>query len=255
MNHTPLRRIISTSYEHHKITSYGLVVYSKKNKKWIMVRRKHSIEYVMLMKGRYEKSFIPVLLKGLTLEEIKNLEKFLLNSSYYFNEIKKFNKPGVFHLNNCYDLFKNCKDVITTVLNKMKKDKFTWYELQWEWPKGMCDKNESGINCAIREFKEEVGIDISNFSAKVYSLKSQNNLYSDKIIELYFWLYIIDDDFIINPCEEEDFEISERKWMTEKEVYEVLSVKRTGPIHSEPSIIHRNEVYKNIFENSVKYII
>jgi ADP-ribose pyrophosphatase YjhB (NUDIX family) len=88
----------------------------------------------------------------------KLLEKIDVN----FNEIHLFDK--LFHKMyknnnfisitqgiNIFGIKYNLKDIILNSENK-------FIEAEWEFPKGRINKNETEINCALREFEEETGI-------------------------------------------------------------------------------------------------
>ncbi len=260
MENNPLRRIITKSFDVNKLCSYGIVLYCKSTKRWVMVRRKHSIEYVMLFKGYYENSMVPVLLKGMTSEEIANVKRFLGNSQIFYHEIRNITgKKNYRVLNHCHDHFVASRPIIIQTLRILEEEGYKFHGLQWEWPKGMSNKNETGYESAMREFSEEVGFDLGELeipSENVYQLRPFQRNYTDKIIELHYWLVLVDEEFpIYDPgLDLDNNEVSERKWMSEGEVYEALSIRRSSLMHNEPMIVHASEQLKCIFETCLKLI-
>lgn len=246
MENRALRRIISSPFENFKITSYGIILYSIKSKKWIMVRRKESVEYMLFMRGKYEKSDIFTLVKGFTYEEVIKTKNMIDDPKLFISESKRVYKK--FKISS-YNTFLNSKDIIAKVINKLQNNRYSFHDLCWEWPKGMVEKDENGYECAIREFEEEVGIKLNQDSiSSIMQLKPQYHNYPNTTIEIIFWFITIDTDFEIKPPSKNDIEVSDRRWMTDDEVIDVLTNKRSSILHSEPSIIHYSNIYRNCFE-------
>lgn len=127
------------------------------NIKFIMVRRKYSFNYVVLLRGKYKLSNIEEIKRLLSLMT-KTEHQRLLNSDFdeLWNElwqdtsnykiyIKEYNKSKKY--------FKILKD------NNFYDGLITKYEEpEWEFPKGKKNNEEIKIDCAIREFEEETNI-------------------------------------------------------------------------------------------------
>ncbi len=133
--------------------------------KVLMIRRKHSLNYIEFMRGKYDttnKEQISKIFKLMTKDEnikIKNNSfEFLWNelwketakskiyqkeynlSKIKFNELKE---------NNFYELLE---------VNELSQ----YTEPEWGFPKGRRNASEKNLNCAIREFEEETSIDLNN---------------------------------------------------------------------------------------------
>lgn len=125
--------------------------------RFLMVKRKHSLGYFEFMRGKYDLEnidYIRYLFTQMMKEEIEKIKKSSFeelwkdlwsnNSSSYDNEFersrKKFNK-----LKSGTNIW---IDFLTTV-------EPLYEHTEWGFPKGRRNYNESDINCAIREFKEE----------------------------------------------------------------------------------------------------
>ena len=72
-------RIITFSpFENAKIISYRLLVLAKSTNRCIIVQRKHTIEFLLLLLGQYRPAILSILLSNLTKEEYDTM-KFLVD--------------------------------------------------------------------------------------------------------------------------------------------------------------------------------
>ena len=142
--------------------------FNKYNKmiQFLLVKRKHSLNYIDFIKGKYDINKINDILNMLNymskneVDNIKNLT---------FNEL----------WNNLWDKTANSKIYNNEML--LSRDKFNTLKLngimdeiinistpydtpEWEIPKGRREYNEKNIDCAIREFKEETSLDITDYN-------------------------------------------------------------------------------------------
>jgi 8-oxo-dGTP pyrophosphatase MutT (NUDIX family) len=79
------------------------------------------------------------------------------------------------------------------------KDKYNW-----TIPKGKCDKGEEFIDAAIRESKEETGLDLSKFKSKIKEVGRKK--YKHKKKKLVAFSLFLDDTIDVQKlsCEFED---------------------------------------------------
>jgi ADP-ribose pyrophosphatase YjhB (NUDIX family) len=159
------------------ITSSGIICFKKNTNtntnKYLIICRKDTLGYVDFVRGKYpiyNKVYIQNLFNEMTIQE----KHFLLENEFdeiwkklwgdfsgmqYANEEKisknKFNsiKEGIFLFNK--STF-NLKSLI-------KNSKTNWTEPEWGFPKGRRNYLENDLTCAIREFKEETGINEIGF--------------------------------------------------------------------------------------------
>ncbi len=114
-------------------------------------------------------------------------------------------------------IIKNSKDEILFIFRLGK----------WDLPKGKLDKGESKEEAAIREIREECGIDVRLLSKEYlctyhcYSLKQKMNL------KISYWYHaqIVEDEQILIPQLDEN--ITEVKWVAKKDFPEIM--KNTYP--------------------------
>ncbi len=154
-------------------TSLGIIAYHIESNinKYLLICRKQSHGYVELFRGKYKLNDIDFLKR--IINEMTNTEKYnLLNKSFeylwthlwysstnknkkdFIQTKKKFLKlkKGYF-VNNKYIIL---KDLINESVTN-------WIEPEWGFPKGKRKIKESDINCAMREFNEETGLDNSQY--------------------------------------------------------------------------------------------
>ena len=158
------------------ITSLGSIAFRICNNKieYLMICRKDTLGFIDFMRGKYtltNKDYIMNMLKQMT-----TAEKCKLNTStfeqlwngiwgnvnvvnqYRTEEISsksKFNhlKQGVQYKSNKFSLSEMIEE----------SNQYTiWNEPEWGFPKGRRNYNESDLDCALREFNEETGIDMKS---------------------------------------------------------------------------------------------
>ena len=192
----------------------------KLNIKFLMIRRKNTVGYIEFVRGRYnnlDNDSIIFLLNQMTHEEINFLKNYsfeyiwneLWNNKYgdlpydenTIKNLDSFNE-SLFQI-NLEKLSSKDKYIYTKVHIKefaFSKEKFDYimknkifdlledkinilYEQpEWGFPKGRRNLHEKNLDCAIREFTEETGIDSLNVDIldRIYplneTLKGTNNL-------------------------------------------------------------------------------
>jgi 8-oxo-dGTP pyrophosphatase MutT (NUDIX family) len=155
------------------ITSYGIILFrsSAKGLQFLMINRKDSFGYIDFVRGKY--SVYNVNHTQSIIDEMSNIEKSkvisqpftllwknmwgdILNAQKYRSEEsssgKKFEQitNGVLVEGEKFDL--------KYLVNKSTTN---WLETEWEFPKGRRNFEEKDLDCALREFEEETGINRS----------------------------------------------------------------------------------------------
>ena len=136
--------------------SYGLIVYTKDHNneiKYILINKKNTVGFCEIVKGTYDKKNVEISLRNIVKILTRKEVELLLN--YDFDYIWKYmwNKNID---NSSKELFNKNKHIIKKLLNEKKN---YWLEPEWEFPKGRKNYQERELDCAIREFSEETGID------------------------------------------------------------------------------------------------
>jgi 8-oxo-dGTP pyrophosphatase MutT (NUDIX family) len=175
------------------LTSYGLICYNNFNDdenpeyKVVMIRRKDTIGYVEFLRGKYNLLYEDYIIK--LFDMMTKIEKERILKVYDFDKLRTMigmTKKNYIYKNE-YDTakikfkylinntIKNNKE-ITILENLIKKSKNIWEETEWGLPKGRKHQKESSINCAVREFLEETGIEKKDISVLV-NIKPLEEIY------------------------------------------------------------------------------
>lgn len=134
--------------------------------KFLMIQRKHSLGFLEFLRGRYNienPETISYIFMQMTPEEITiiNNQSFdtMWENTWKYNKFKnttKFNAEYVTSKEKYDNLVKekeyNLDYYIKTIIPKFNSH-------EWGFPKGRRNFNESNIECALREFKEETELD------------------------------------------------------------------------------------------------
>jgi ADP-ribose pyrophosphatase YjhB (NUDIX family) len=152
----------------NSIKSYGVILYNldeeTKNLSFLIYQRRDTFEYTDFLCGMYyQESHLMTLLSLITREERERL----LNFSFQELWDDMWLDP------NCKiyrDRFAYAKDKFELIQKDLP---FLFYKLgttkeiaPWGFPKGKKAMKETELNCALREFEEEVGVSISTFKIK-----------------------------------------------------------------------------------------
>jgi ADP-ribose pyrophosphatase YjhB (NUDIX family) len=177
---------IDDFYKKPPIVSWGIICYKKlKNDNdisYLMIQRKDTIGFSDFIRGKYTTNnkfgTMKYLIEEMTEKErkqIQNLNFKSLWSNLWVNHNSKMYKNNSvpeqkFNSLDIKELFDDCYH---------SKQKWSFQEI--EFPKGRRKHKETGIQCAIREFQEETGIQIKNISISkkrvfIEEYKSSNGL-------------------------------------------------------------------------------
>lgn len=141
------------------------------NIKFLLISRKHSLGYVEFIRGRYKPEKIDHIIylfkqmKQCEIDKISQTLKYENGFDYLWNDfwLEKSDSCYLFNdkkqsLSN-YNILKsngvdgpeiNLEFIVTNVKADFDSD-------EWGFPKGRKSRNESDLDCAIREFTEETG--------------------------------------------------------------------------------------------------
>ena len=204
-------------------TSYGIACcrFNKKNKLEILiVKKRYTYCFASFVLGKYNKNqnYLKILFNGMTIQE--KLDILSLNFDILWYKIwmeipsnKPLEEPDeidcIYNINlyreylrgNGSDRYKFYKQKKAKFENLfVYGDKNTLIDIirktsngiiLWEIPKGKKNNNETFMDCAIREFKEETGINYNNYTI-LFDLKPIVNSYtnfSTTYINKYYMAY------------------------------------------------------------------
>ena len=237
------------------ITSIGIIIYNNDditNIKYLMIRRKDSLGYVDFMRGKY-----PLLNKRYLLNiinEMTNEEKYKLKT-YDFNYL--WNQLWGDYIGNQYKneekisrekfiLLKNGiknKDTFYTLFSLLDESNFNWTEPEWGFAKGRRNYQEKDLNCALREFEEETGINKNNIKL-VQNLLPSEEIFTGANFKSYKHKYYLaymkkEDDISFNF---QKSEVSKVGWFT---INECISNIRNYNLEKINIINNVNYILKN----------
>jgi ADP-ribose pyrophosphatase YjhB (NUDIX family) len=218
----PKRIILDTPFFTRSTISYGLIVYARNTKNWAIIQRKHSVEFLLFIRGLYRVSYLPFLLSYITEEESKTIKKCIQGGSDVFKHIylNELNLSDGKELEYALIRMAENNHIIVDIIDKLNFSKNT---LKWTWPKGRLhisnnrSDRETPFDCAKREFIEEVEI---NLPPPIYisdtHISENIKTLTGRIIESRYWIYIIPEEIpMFSP--KNHMEVSNRMWAnTEK---------------------------------------
>ena len=200
----------------------------KDNLRFIMIKRRYTLGYTNFIRGQYnlEKKSLLNLVNIMTIEEkhkiisddFENLWKdlWLINDIHnaYFNEFEKSNEK--------FNELKNtsCKDI--NLLAIIGSSNTNYIEQEWGFPKGRRDKDETNLECGIREFEEETNINHNQY--KLLNLKPIVEDFMGTDNKKYRNIYYIaeytdkDDTIFLSNNQFQLAEISDVKFMSFNEI-------------------------------------
>lgn len=173
--------------------SYGIAL-TKKNKltnkyEILFIKKRSSYSYITFTKGIYfNVNDIKKLFNMMTMNE--KLTILSMDFSYiWFNCFLKYPSPLDKKYIKARKKFEKYFIVNKGVNIKQLISESKSIDLIWEIPKGYCDKNETDINSAIREFYEETNIHKSKYKI-LWDVEPISYVFSDNNV-FYNYIYYI----------------------------------------------------------------
>jgi 8-oxo-dGTP pyrophosphatase MutT (NUDIX family) len=167
------------------ITSYGIIavrytddkgitsLFSKSNIanngnesiQYLLIQRKDSLSFVEFIRGKYnanDDEYINRLIRGMTQKEQELLMRCTFEElwEYVWGETSSVKS----HKNDYDTSIKKYELIKNNLVNIIKENPSKWTEPEWGFPKGRRNPHETDINCAIREFQEETGLNRQDFT-------------------------------------------------------------------------------------------
>ncbi len=148
------------------ITSLGIIAFRRRvatsgtDVDWLLIRRRVSIGFIEIMRGKYEprdKAGIQLLVDQATVEERKQL------MTRHFSDLWRdlWNGPVSRRYHAEYEQARAKFEVIRargTLAETCAASKTDWTEPEWGFPKGRRSSSETELACALRETYEEAGV-------------------------------------------------------------------------------------------------
>lgn len=162
-----------TNYNYKRLSNISKLEYYKDKIKFLLIERKHSLNYIEFIRGLYDVNDNNKLIKMFSLMSIEE-HNMIKNNNFtnLWNNLwqktakkKEFKREFMDSKNKFNYLLKN------DIIKKMLEIGTKYASTEWEIPKGRRNNNETNIECARREFFEETGYNENDYTVL-------NNLYS-----------------------------------------------------------------------------
>ena len=217
------RLVLSTPFVNRSIISYGLIVYSSDTRKFVIIQRKHSVEFLLYMKGLYRLTHLPFLLSSITSDEAQLISLSLDPDSFHhiYFDLLDLDESSYFY---AITRMTESRDYIKTLLSSLD---LSQNRLAWTWPKGRISftgsEREPPFSCAKREFEEEVEISLPPplILSKTYIIETIQTL-TGRSIESRYFFYVIPFEIPLSSPDSHP-EVSDRKWVSFDECLSTLS--------------------------------
>jgi 8-oxo-dGTP pyrophosphatase MutT (NUDIX family) len=222
------------------IISLGVIVYrlnSNGEREYLMIRRKDTLGFVEFMRGKYNLtnySYIYTLFSIMTEQERQKILEndydtlwgnlwMNKNTKQYHNEYdnsrKRFNKLKAG--------YKTKDNKIISLKSIHESQPILWTEPEWGFPKGRRNSREKDKECAMREFREETGLNDSDYNLEDNFGRIEETFYGTNNIRykhIYFigkWtsnkIIKVDKNNLSQICE-----IGDISWFTYEEGYKKI---------------------------------
>ena len=226
------------------VVSLGIMAFKfeKDEPKLIMIQRRNSMSYVEFLRGKYNKhnlEYVLTLINGMTNIEIEDLQT--KNFETLWKELW-VNNDNKLYKNDYYSSKDRCESLdLATLIGKKTQFHIT---PEWGFPKGRRNYRERDIDCAMREFNEETGVDESslNILQNVIPIREDfignNNV---KYRHIYYLSKVRESckniPLTINEDNPEQYaEIGDIKWLGEEEAIE----------HMRDDDVERKKIIRNV---------
>jgi 8-oxo-dGTP pyrophosphatase MutT (NUDIX family) len=237
------------------ITSFGVIAfrYNPQNEiEFLMIRRRNTLGYNDFMRGKYlvqNKYYILNMLKQMTIEEKELLKegnfdklwKKIWNKGPIPNKYKGEESTSRDKYLALYNGISNRRGFMSSDISLARlsgenwsKDSGTddfytlnslieesnkyeiWEEPEWGFPKGRRNYQEKDYDCAIREFCEETGYNISQLTLVENILPFEEIFTGSNYKSYKHKYYLMNMPYInsISPVKYDGFEVSKMEWKT-----------------------------------------
>jgi len=220
------------------ITSIGIIVFriSNNDLQYLMICRKDTLGYIDFMRGKYSiynKDYIMNMMKQMTREEkikLKTLEFDVLWKCIWGNEvISSQYKPEEaisrekFHALRSGILIKNDFYTLDTIIDESEQYD-SWSEPEWGFPKGRRNYQEKDYECALREFSEETGYNISHLK-NIQNLLPFEEIFTGSNYKSYkhkYYLTFMKKEHTLQMNNFEQSEVSKMEWKSYDECIQFI---------------------------------
>lgn len=217
----PIVKLVEHKFSRGFSYSYGIIPYCRATRRWFLVRRKHNYVYLRVIWGDYSPATLKNTIFSLSDDDVDIITQCLTDFEFYkekYNETVETVIPE--KIEQAYKRLRNNEDIITKLL--FLRSSSTQKNTEWTWTKGMKETYDlTSFDAAIREFKEESGID----SVPAYTILSDeittSHINSNREYFNIFWVCAFETEF--KPMINSSIEVHEGCWFTTEEVKKIIS--------------------------------
>lgn len=206
-------------YNYNHIDYYNKINFHRKDIKFLLIQRKHSLSYIEFIRGKYnenDKQKINNMFELMSEKESENIKNS--EFEYLWDNLWKDTARSKFFLKEM-----NISKYKFNYLKKnniIKNFKSTYLEPEWGFPKGRRTKFENNNNCAHREFIEETNL--SNY-IQLDRISTMEEIFNGTDNNLYKHIYYIagtdENELKINY---DNYEVGNIGWFTIDQVLNLL---------------------------------
>lgn len=222
------------------VCSYGIIAYTYIHnvRKYLMIRRKHTIGYGVVIRGKYDDissgNQLNDAIDRMTVFEKDRIlnEPFDVNWNFLWNLTTDSITPYTIEKQVAFEKYTTNFEYIA---RKIQQSLTNWNEPEWEFPKGRINSGEHFVDCAIREFTEETKIAVDNMHIirnispfEEYYISFDNKKYKNT-----YYLAFLDIKVYDLGVFQED-EVSKMEWFTETDC-----IKHIRPYYCEKKRVIR----------------
>jgi 8-oxo-dGTP pyrophosphatase MutT (NUDIX family) len=230
----PMREVLKTRLTDKYPKTYGIIMYHKESDSWLMVRRKHTIQYTNILKARCPISDIPsYILDHLTEEEISHLWSLVISlkdSSTLYDIPEKYTQiiietygQKMRHMRDGWQFMYHALPLIERVITVRRGLDRPYPSLFYEWPKGHKEKEESPFTSAVREFMEESSLTSLDPNTLILpTVIEQKTTLPKAVLTTDYWVFVSPTLLPLSQPSKDDVEVSERAWIPTKECLATL---------------------------------
>ena len=230
------------------ITSYGIILCrpSLNGLEYLMIRRKDSFGYIDFIRGKYSPYNIYQIQNIVNEMSMKEKEQIITLTFEQLWSNMWSETVNLQYKNEELISSKKMESIMNGILingekinlkNIVDNSPTNWLETEWEFPKGRRNNKEKDLECALREFEEETGINSSKLIIvenilpfEEIFIGTNHKSYKNK----YFLAYMNETDDILNSFQ--TTEVSKIEWKTIDECLESIR----------PYNLEKKELIKNI---------
>jgi ADP-ribose pyrophosphatase YjhB (NUDIX family) len=206
-------------YNYNHIDYYNKTNFHRKDIKFLLIQRKHSLSYIEFLRGKYDENNIDKVTNMFELMAEKEVENIKNNDfDYLWNNLwketakfKSFLKEMVLSKNKFIHLKNN------NIINKLKSK---YFEPEWGFPKGRRTKYENNYECAHRELVEETNLLNYMQFDRIGTIEETFNGTDNNLYKHIYYIAGSDEDELTTNFD--NYEVDNIGWFTIDQVLNLL---------------------------------